>query len=416
MAALAEAEDAAESIGSNLAEAVVGPVASFAFGQLLSATGITTDSQAQMSAQLDAIISAIATLQTTIDAFRTAFDSAITQVNYDVVAQPLDDLIATNTTLGGLFKDLADRDPGDTDGIANAKKLIRAEMDKSIADAPATWNNALAGAAGTTSVLTAWNRVVHTHYEFFGPDATNAIQKHWAYLDSQQAQAVMHCVEYLNDQGDHEGAVRTLADWQTNRTAQLGLLRGMRDAVDNFQWANPTDKTVSTVSTPVKSLPPNVVITTVPDGIRMFCLIISAWVQHGESDDVSTFNGGLSPLENAVHWQTGCWNWSVMPIPELIDALNHFGGNVGGGGADYFADALKQHGFTVPDGLRLWSDVTRDAYGNPQNQDGYYGTRSIFVDGDSWWNPSTNWGDNACILFQRSLDSGEADNYWYANG
>lgn len=426
-------EGAAETLGGQLADAAAGPIGAFAFGQFLSAVGLGDDPQADMEAMLGQILQAINALQQSINQLKSDMDAAISQVQYDVVAAPIETLIDTNQTLLGMFNDLAS---ASTPAAAQTQRAsIMAQMDHSIVSAPATWNNALTGVAGATGVIEAWNQVVHTHYPYFGPAAAVAIAQHWAFIDAQQAQSVMYCVEWMNNQGDRAGALRTLTTWRDNRVAQLALLRGMPYSMDSFTYTDVDPATgtasVATINTAVKMLPANVMITSVSGGPMMYYLTLMGPIQHGDAYDLSDFNTAYQPFVDAVASATGLAGqsvqtdagnqWNVPYQGTLVEFLNDCGGNVGGGGADYFASALSDRGFTwsPQSQLRLWTDVNRLPDGTPMPDiDPMMGIgpfRSVFVDGDSWWNPSTNPGDTAWLLFQRRLNPGESDNYWYPN-
>lgn len=426
-------EGAAETLGTQLAGSAAGPIGAFAFGQFLSAVGLGHNPQADMEAMLGKILQEIGALQQSINQLKSDMDQAISQVQYDVVAAPIETLIDTNQTLLGMFNDLAS---AATSADAQAQRTaIMAQLGQSIVSAPATWNNSLVGVAGATGVIEAWNQVVHTHYPFFGPAVAVAIAQHWSFIDAQQAQSVMYCVEWMNNSGDRAGALRTLNTWRENRITQLGMLRGMPYSIDVFTYTNadPAAGTASieSINTPVNMLPPNVVITNVSGGPMMYYLTLMGPIEHGDAYDLSDFNAAYQPLVDAVAAATArpgqsvqtddSVAWNVPYQGTLVEFLNDCGGNVGNGDADYFATALSGQGFTwSPQAqLRLWTDVNRLPDGTPMpDLDPAMGMgpyRSVFVDGDSWWSPSTNPQDTAWLLFQRRLAAGESDLYWYPN-
>lgn len=299
----AAATNAAASIGENLAGWAAGPVGRFAFGQLLSATGVTTDQQGAMKAELDQIVSALAALKATIDGFMRDMQGAISQLSYDGLVLAVSGLISKNGTLGGYFQDLAGYSLDNTAGIEGTKSLIRGALDDAIGDAPDTWHNAICGNAGTTGLIEAWSQVVHVHNAFFGPTAAGVIQSHWRYLDAQQAQSIMYCVEKLNDAGDHDGAKRVLTTWRTHRQSQLALLRGMLDGSDSFTYTN-DDGTAATVTAGVNALPPHTTITTTSGAPMMYCLVLTGPNIRG-TDQLEEFNTQYPHCGDYIHGLTG---------------------------------------------------------------------------------------------------------------
>lgn len=417
---------AATWIGGGLANALAGPVTSFAFGQMLNAIGLG-ENTGPVAAKLDQIITQIGVLQQTLNAFITAMSAAIAQVNYDVVAGPMDPLINANTTLAGLFQQLAQVDTNDKDAIASAKAAVNDVLNSTIALAPATWNTALCGTAGSTGVIAAWNRVAQTHYVHFGTDATNAIQQHWQFLDAQQALSAMYAVEYYNNQNNPTAAAAVISTWHTNRKAQLGLLRAMPVGSDYAKWTDPATKISTYETTSLLQFPPNCVVVPL-DGAPLMCyLTICGPLAHGQvTNEDSEFDDNLYEIGKQIYantlWLGGLTpsgsvddgDWNPPPIPMMVDLLNYFGGSVGGSGADYFATALQNNGFSFPAGqLRLWTDAQRDSLERPE--DIPYFSRSVFVDGDSWWNPSTDPNDTAMLLMVRRLYQREFPTYWYSS-
>jgi hypothetical protein len=427
-------EGAAETLGGQLAESAAGPIGAFAFGQLLSWAGLGDNSQAEMQAALNQIIQQIAVLQQSIDQLHADMEAAMTQIQYDVVAQPVNALIASNETLLGLFATLAG---APADELADQRASIVSQMGPSIVTAPQTWHDTMTGNTGTTGIIQAWNQVVHTHYPFFDAQAANAIAQHWAYLDAHQTQSVMYCVEWMNHQGNPAGAVQTLLNWREHRIAQLGMLRGMPWSLDRYIYVdgNPDAgrPNAERIATELRSLPPGVTITSFEGAPMMYYLTLMGPIAHGNSG--SDFNSAYQECVNTVADVTDRQGqgdqvddstlWNIPSPPQMIDFLNFCGGSVGGGGADHFADALSTKNFTGAGGqqLRLWTDFMRNPDGTPLTIPIMpFGrpmpmgeARSVFVDGDSWWNPSTDPNDTAWLLFQRRLSPGEADDYWYPN-
>ena len=106
-------------------------------------------------------------------------------------------------------------------------------------------------------------------------------------------------------------------------------------------------------------------------------------------------------------------SWNLLMSPFLLQFLNACGGNVGNGGADTFVAALQNRGFAFASPTqRLWTDVPRKPDGTPVFD---FVARDVYVEGGSWWHPSTDPDDTACLLFARQLEPGESDTYWYAN-
>jgi len=421
---------AAQAIGQQLADSAASAAGSFVVGQILSAIGLDTDPQAAIQSELSAILAGINQLEQDVAALKQDMDAAMSQLQYSEVESGILPWIDKNAALNGLFQDLATAT--DATGLANCKAAILDVLDGSITSAPSAWNNALGGDGTAVNLIEAWNRVVRLHYDFFGQDASLALAKHWSYIDAQQAQSIMYCVEWLNHQGDRAGALRTLKQWRTDRTTQIGLLRGMPYPTERFVYteSDPSSTGSETVWTPVNWFPSGIVITTTSGAPMVYCLTPVGPISRGQGPGFDDFDQQYNQLTLRI---TGVGqiqdvstdiptSWNVPYQGTLVEFLNHCGGSVGGGGADYFATALANQGFNLPSGqLRLWTDVNRDSNGTPipslgpntlPSMPGPY--RSIFVDGDSWWSPSTDPDDSAYLLFQRRLQPNEADNYWYS--
>ena len=423
---------AAQAIGSQLADSAASAAGSFVVGQILSAIGLNTDPQAAIQAELSQILAGINQLEQDVAALKQDMDAAMSQLQYSVIESRILPCINKNAALNGLFSDLAAA-TSSTD-LANCKAAILLVLDETITSAPSAWNNALGSDGSATNLIQSWSQVVHLHYTFFGADASNALATHWAYLDAQQAQSVMYCVEWLNENGDRAGALRTLKDWRTSRTAQLALLRGMPYATDTFTYTStdPNSTASESVSTAVLQLPTDIVIADVSGAPMMYMLTFMGPISRGDGPGLDQFdlNYVLTMTQNFTNYTPFpiqgpatdvSTSWGVPYQGTLVEFLNKCGGSVGGGGADQFATALGNQGFGIPVGqqLRLWTDVNRNSDGSevkyiagfPQMPGPF---RSIFVDGDSWWSPSTNPDDSAWLLFQRRLQAGESDGYWYS--
>jgi hypothetical protein len=412
-----DADNMAFEIGNNLADAAAGPVGSFAFGQMMSAMGF--QQQDPVAAALAQISAQLAALQKSVDALTAEMNNEITQLNYDLVIAPVTALIADNQTLLGNFQTLA-QDTTDADRDAT-KATINVTLPNMV-NAPAVWNDTLCGTAGQTGVIEAWSRVVHTHCaDFFGPTQSASIQQHWNFLDGQQALSVLYAVEHANSVGDSSTAANIISVWQTNRTAQLALLRGMPIGDDTFNWRDPVTNAITAVTTPVKALPPLVICKTIAGQASMVYISISGPVSLASIDATIPTEAMYAAHYTGVGLSSAAApliptdTWNVLQTQDLIEFLNACGGSVGQGADDYFIGALNAHGFMTTEPYRLWTDVPREGGYPVPTPFGMEGFRNVFVEGSGWWNPSTNPDDTAGLLLARQLDAGEADNYWYEN-
>lgn len=417
--------DAAQTMGSKLADSVASAAGSFVVGQLLSAVGLNNDPTAAIQAELGQILAGIQKIEDDIAALKTDMDAAMAQLEYSVIENNIRPYLTQNTTIFKAFNVFATAAQSD---LPSEKAAILDLFDASILEAPAAWNTVLGGDGTSPNLIDEWNKVVRLHHAFFGPDAATALGTHWAWLDAQQAQSILYCVEYQNETGNRAAARQTLIDWRTNRTAQLALLRGMPFDTDVFTYTSNDPATTSpqTVTTPVKSAASLATITDIDGAPMMYCLKLGGPLSHGNDPYLADFNAHyLAAAQWAAEYpgftvqgvETDTpTSWNVPSIGTLIEFLNKCGGSVGQGGADSFAGALRNQGFEFPPGtaLRLWTDVNRLG-GTPMPPGMATGPfRSIFVDGDSWWNPSTSPDDSAYFVLQRRLNDGEADNYWYS--
>lgn len=394
---------AAGGICVGLAKAFAGEAGSFAFGRILSAMGLGTDTSA-----IDAQLSQISTQIVALEAQMTGLVSQMTQIEYNGLAAPLSDIIATNTTLTSLFLNLTGVDTKNSAALATAKQAVSAELTQNIVLAPALWNQTLCGYAGVTGLIEAWNRVVQTHHTNFDVVAATAIQTQWETLDAQQALSVTYAIEYYNNAKQPDQAAAVMTTYKTNRTTQLALVLGGSAKSDSTEWTDAATKETATVVTTMSSLPPAVMLLSIDGGLMMCGTTIYGPIKRGDDEWLSDFNSSLSLLQNWIVQETGViGTWNPPDTATLIDLLNHFGGSVGGGGADSFGTAMTTSGFTFPDGpIRLWTGLYYDSLTN-------HPFRNVFVDGDTWWNPSTQSDDSAMLLLARTPSADEVKRYWY---
>lgn len=425
---------AAAAIGKQLADSAASAAGSFVIGQLMSALDMNTDPSAQILDELGQILAGIGQIEADLTALKQDMDVQFAELEYNTLIGQVTTSISSNAEITGAFSDYTNA-TDDTDRTT-AKNVLKGFIVDSLDAGPSAWARVLGSSAdaGPTNLIAEWSKIVYQRYPFFGADASNAMGIHWAWLDAQQAQAVLYAIEWFHRKGDSAGALRTLKQWQVDRTAQLALLRGMPYATDTFTYtdAGETNTTPVSVTTNVKSLPAGITITNIWGAPMMYDLTLRGPVRHGDGMNYDDFNTAYNVIAQSAGGSSGFptqsvstlvpTSWNVPDDNTMVQFLNACGGSVGGGGADTFEQAVLGQGFQVStSNLMLWTDVSRNSDGSPvtveRGMNGEYVAypeRSVFVEGSSWWNPSTDPNDEAFLLFQRNLDDGEADNYWYS--
>jgi hypothetical protein len=415
----------ATQIGGSLADAAISQLGGIAIGQLMSVAGWDPSGQSAITGQLNTIISMLSALETAVTGLATDMEKTVARADYDTLAQTAETLTAANLAIARRLKDYAAASAGDRPEIeADVKQLME---EARIDQAPEIWHSTLYGDNGSTGLLAAWNRLVRDNHAIFGPDASKALQQHWEHVDGQQALGVAHCVELINA-GDtsadaKKGAVQAIYDsWRTNRTLQLSQLRGMMFITDDMDFV--VDGAKQTVTTPVNALPESTTIISMNGQLVMCYLTLRGPVSRGS--DLTAFRTTVSIYaydagmftdvgwdDALVNGKPGPFSWNLQSRDEMPGLLQTLGGSVGQD-QDHFADALKAQGFNFPDGqLRLWGDGTvLPPMPIPMPQEW---TGVVFVEGDSWWNPSTDPDDSAMVLLARPVPDAETSRYWYPN-
>ena len=430
----------ATQIANGLIDGATGEAGAVAMGQLLSAIGLDPGGESAVSAELGEIVAQLSALETAIADLRNQMMIALTRIDYDTLAQGASDLISTNLAAARRLQDYTQAtDEGERSAIKAA--IVQMLNEAQIDQAPEKWQTILCGSGGGTGLLEAWNRLVRANHPVFGPAASQALQQHWQYFDAQQALSISHCVELLHaaDDGTGGGAVspdvqRVYDSWRANRGMQLQTLRGMMaeyygvhaDYADQMDWIVAGQR--QTVMTPMKVLPQRAVIVEINGQLLMCYMVLRGPITRGttRADAMQMvmsyaidagFGTGVGGDDSFINNESdfGPYSFIMRGKSEMVAILNALGGAVGQD-QDRFADALQAMGFTnMPGGqLRLWADgpvaFVPAHEGNPPRDEW---APAVFVEGASWWNPSTNPQDSAMLMLVRNMPDSEAANYWY---
>jgi hypothetical protein len=424
------------AIAGSLAKGAASAGGSYVLGKILLSAGIDLSGQAELNAKLDQILQQLTQIENEITALQTDMDEQLTDLKYNLVYAPIKTLIALNKSLDFYYTPLVKSTSPDE--IKSLRKEIRALLSSqnSLVQAMKTWHGAMCGSNG---VIVAWGKAVYARNPLFGPRASMAIQKHWRYLDAQQAMTMNYLVEHLNDDPELARQVpRAMEDWRSSRLEQLNLLRGMVDTTDIHYSIDLQTQRASSYLTLLKILPTGVLIDR--DTQIMWGLNVRApvrqdvfWLNRGKDDssgqvmwvnnnairtsgcNLATNYATKTPAEYSFFYNIPCSNWRIPASDELLKLMTKCGGQVGGSGADRFQTAMQSKGFNFPSGqVRLWTSSTGINYGDCPNgrcdPNPHY---QVLVEGDNWWNPASKADDTAMVVYCRNLAPGEADNYYY---
>jgi hypothetical protein len=218
---------------------------------MMSAIGLDTSGQAEMNAKLDEILSKLDTLQAGVDKIQSFLGTELTQMQYDAAFARVEPLIVRNKHLNEKFRYLLSASSG---AVGPTKvDILLAIADPNYQSGLATWNDALMGTNGLTSLIVALSRAVFNKQQIFNQKQATLVQQYWDYIDAHQALTVSYIVDYLNATKRHDETTTLISTWYSNRAAQIALLRGVTRDVDVFPTID--GKTVSDVRTPLNALP-----------------------------------------------------------------------------------------------------------------------------------------------------------------
>jgi hypothetical protein len=249
----------------------------------------------------------------------------------------------------------------------------------------ATWNNALIGGNGQTSLLGAWGSVVFNQDpHFFNTAQAAKIQDRWDSFDAQQAITVWCLVEGYNGGlvRQPELAIKTLREWWKNRNVQLGVLRGSTASVDTFDEVD-GNRTV-TVTTKMNFMPPDTLYSKATQKLWM----LTPYGPARTDDSYGNVNAAFRKWVDSSANKTGIGArgardtaWQVATDDDLVKLAIECGGSMGpGNDRDTFASALQQHGFHIPGpaGFKVAGQCRW-----PGSFD-FRALCNVFVEGDSW--------------------------------
>ncbi len=268
----------AAAIGSSVVKAFGNQVAQYAFGSLLSAIGINTDSSQSQAIlnQLNQIESQLNAISEEINGIRTEIEMGFAQVEYSQAVSLIVPLIAQTKLFTDSFKDLVALNPTPADTpeqraekieeITTLKGKILALFDCGGGSYQAgldTWNSAMTGVGQSSlSLIKTWSKLVYLKAKgYYGPKQAHQMQRLWDFYDAQQALMAAYIIDYYKGSGAPIRAQTTLNDWYKYRAQQLALLRGQEAYEDIFPHSVENGNMVLQLTTVLPhALPQNTIV------------------------------------------------------------------------------------------------------------------------------------------------------------
>jgi len=395
-------------IGKGLASGVVGAIGNMAFGKIMGAMGVDISGQAAMSGKLDEILAKLDRLQDSVNSMQSYLQAELSQGQYNQAYSAVGKLVATNLTIFKMLQSLlkVDAKAHPLQALDLKHKIQTLIQQPDYQTGPQTWHDALVGANGQTSLLRAWGSAVFNqqNVNLFDASQASKIQARWDCFDAQQAMTVWCVVEGYNSGAvpQPDLAKATLNAWWSNRKDQLKVLRGCVKTVDTFPEVV-NGKSV-TVTTKLNCLPP---YTLYSKGTKKLWMLIPYGPVNTDVNFGQFQNAYFAWLQSNAN-KTGIGNtggiyyyWQPASDDDFVKFGLECGASLGPGhDIDIFADALKQHGFLIPDTahFKVAGSCHSDVYGNPR------ALCDIFIERDSWDKEGSG---PAYVLFNRGIYQGE---------
>ena len=429
--ATSAATSVAGAVGRGLASGAVSAVGAVAVGQLMAAVGVDMSGQGggngkldEVLAKLGLILDQMVKLQGAVERLRGEMERSFSSLIRDVSLGTVIELININANLLEDFQALRGARPAE---IAATVRRFRSKFADSLERGLETWNNALLGLSGQTSILQASSNVIVARSgALYGPADAKKMQNRWDYLDAQQALTAMFLVERLNAMGRPERAKAALRKWAENRKAQVARVYGGVRSVEDMVTLDAGGQRVSVRMTS-PALPAHTLIQKRPvelgafkGKLPMWYLTVGAPVPH---HTVRCARVGMLGCETpewpaevlraaaAANQQTGPHHypfdsWRVIDEQGMTNLMVDCGlpeSDNKLGAVKQFRDVLARNGFTLPPGqLRLWTHLT---LGGEEGSG-----RIVMRDGDRS-DADRNPNATASLLLVRLMEKNEE--YWY---
>jgi outer membrane murein-binding lipoprotein Lpp len=383
-----DTSELASFIGKGLASGVLGSIGTMAFGKIMGAMGVDLSGQGEMLKKLDQILAKLDTLQNSVNAMQSYLQAELSQMQYNQAYNAVAKLVATNLTIFRMLKNLLKVDAkANPAQVRDLKAKIQALVqDSDYQTGPQIWHDALVGSNGQTSLLRAWGSAVFNQQGVSIFDAAQAakIQARWDCFDAQQAMTVWCVVEGYNsgDIPQPDLAKATLEAWWANRNDQLRVLRGGVKTVDAFPEVVNGKSVI--VTTKLNCLPPDTLYSKKTGKLWML-------TPYGPLNTAENywqlFDGYIAWLKSDAN-KTGLGNgaltykyWELVSDDDFVKLGLECGGELGPGhDNDHFADALKQHGFLIPDTAHF--KIAGSCH--PDNYADQRALCDVFIERDSW--------------------------------
>jgi hypothetical protein len=408
----------ATQIGTSVASAFGKQVGTLAFGSIVSAIGIDTDSSSAQSAailnQLNQISTQLTALASEVQSIRTEIEVGFAEQAYTNAVGLVLGLITQTKHMTDSFSDLVALIPASTDTPEEKsyKRQRILDMKAHINQLFAqdgyfggldTWNAVMTGIADSNlSLIKTWSKLVYVKANaWYGVRQARKVQKLWDYYDAQQALMASYLIDYYHATGLYVTARTTLSNWYRNRAQQLALLRGQVVSEDRFQM-NDGNGVVTTKVTPLNNaLPQNVIILKPANNVltdyaaSMWCLKL---VRYGNPDGVILGMAGLiantiADTKTSVYakrtFQTG---WALPTNAAIVMLGNTIGADIVASDdhVNHFQDALLQAGFSfvnpngsaLPNPISLLSGQGTFEQAQPPYRAGVY--NDIYIEGQAW--------------------------------